>query len=147
MKNIKSHLESLKSEADSNENAGGQADIDSTFQGGVQHWNMIDMILRIFWCNFYTIRIQLKKLCSLVELGQGGLGTYLQCPRCNLLFQGMVEKGPEKCPRTLIFLFGNYWVSQKKRTFRMLLKPQCTGSITRSRHPLCLEINFLVVSY
>ena len=37
MKNIKSHLESLKSEADSNENAGGQADIDSTFQGGVQH--------------------------------------------------------------------------------------------------------------
>ena len=36
MKNIKSHLESLKSEADSDENAGGQADIDSTFQGGVQ---------------------------------------------------------------------------------------------------------------
>ena len=34
---MKSHLESLKSEADSNENAGGQADIDSAFQGGVQH--------------------------------------------------------------------------------------------------------------
>ena len=35
----------------------------------------------------------------------------------------------------------------KKRTFRMLLEPQCTGSITTSRHPLCLEIVFLVVSY
>ena len=34
----------------------------------------------------------------------------------------------------------------KKRTFRKLLEPQCTGSITSSRHPLCLEINFLVVS-
>ena len=37
LKNKKSHLKSLKSEADSDENAGGQADIDSTFQGGVQH--------------------------------------------------------------------------------------------------------------
>ena len=35
----------------------------------------------------------------------------------------------------------------KKCTFRMLLEPQCTGSITSSRHPLCLGINFLVVSY
>ena len=35
----------------------------------------------------------------------------------------------------------------KKRTFRMLLEPLCTGSITSGRHPLCLEINFLVVSY
>ena len=37
----------------------------------------------------------------------------------------------------------------KKRTFRMLLEPQCssTGSITSSWHPLCLEINFLFVSY
>ena len=36
----------------------------------------------------------------------------------------------------------------KKRTFRMLLEPQCTGSITSSRNPFCrLEINFLVVSY
>ena len=37
----------------------------------------------------------------------------------------------------------------KKRTFRMLWEPQCqcTGSITSNRHPLCLEINFLVVSY
>ena len=35
----------------------------------------------------------------------------------------------------------------KKRTFRMLLEPQCTGSITSSRPPLCLEINFSVVSY
>ena len=35
----------------------------------------------------------------------------------------------------------------KKRTFIMLLEPQCTGSITSSRLPLCLEINFLVVSY
>ena len=35
----------------------------------------------------------------------------------------------------------------KKRTFRMLLEPQCTGSITSSRHPLCLEIDYLVVSY
>ena len=34
-------MESLESEADSDENAGGQADIDSTFQGGVQHWNII----------------------------------------------------------------------------------------------------------
>ena len=38
-------------------------------------------------------------------------------------------------------------VSQKKNTFIMLLQPQCTGSITSSRrHPLCLEISFLVVS-
>ena len=44
VKSIKYHLESLKSEADSDENAGGQADIDSTFQGGVQHWNIIGMI-------------------------------------------------------------------------------------------------------
>ena len=35
----------------------------------------------------------------------------------------------------------------KKRTFRMLLEPRCTGSITSSRHPLRLEINFLVFSY
>ena len=35
----------------------------------------------------------------------------------------------------------------KKRTFRMLLEPQCTGSITICRQPLCLEIDFLVVSY
>ena len=34
----------------------------------------------------------------------------------------------------------------KKRTFRMLLEPQCTGSNTSNRHPLCMEINFLVVS-
>ena len=34
-----------------------------------------------------------------------------------------------------------YRVSQK-RTFRMLLGPQCTGSITICRHPLCLEIDF-----
>ena len=34
----------------------------------------------------------------------------------------------------------------KKRTFTMLLEPQCTGSITICRHPLCLEIDFLVVS-
>ena len=27
----------------------------------------------------------------------------------------------------------------KKRTFRILLEPQCSGSITSSRHPLCLE--------
>ena len=40
-----------------------------------------------------------------------------------------------------------YRVSQKKCTFRMLLEPQCTGSITSSRHPFCLEINFLVVYY
>ena len=44
-------------------------------------------------------------------------------------------------------LFVKYRVSRNKRTFRMLLEPQCTGSITSSRHPLCLEINFLVVSY
>ena len=30
----------------------------------------------------------------------------------------------------------------KKRTFRMLLKPQCTGSIKSSRNPLCLAINW-----
>ena len=30
----------------------------------------------------------------------------------------------------------------KKRTFRMLLEPHCTDSITSSRHLLCLEINF-----
>ena len=35
----------------------------------------------------------------------------------------------------------------KKRTFRMLLEPQCTGSITICRHLLCLEVDFLVVSY
>ena len=35
----------------------------------------------------------------------------------------------------------------KKRTFRIMLEPQCTGSITICRHPLCLEIDFLVVSY
>ena len=40
-----------------------------------------------------------------------------------------------------------YRVSQKKRTFRMLFKPQCTGSITSSRVSLCLGINLLVVSY
>ena len=40
-----------------------------------------------------------------------------------------------------------YRVSQKERTFRMLLEPQCTGSITICRHPLCLEFDFLVVSY
>ena len=40
-----------------------------------------------------------------------------------------------------------YRVSQKERTFRMLLKPQCAGSITICRHPLCLEFDFLVVSY
>ena len=34
----------------------------------------------------------------------------------------------------------------KKRTLRMLLEAQCTGSITSNRHPLCLEI-FLVVSH
>ena len=101
MKNIKSHLESLKSEADSNENAGGQADIDSTFQGGVQHWNMIDMKLRIFWCNFYTIRIQLKKLCSLVELGQVGLGTYVQDA---IWFSGNGGEGPGKMPQDTYFL-------------------------------------------
>ena len=27
----------------------------------------------------------------------------------------------------------------KKSTFRMPFEPQCTGSITSSRHPLCLE--------
>ena len=36
---------------------------------------------------------------------------------------------------------------QKKRAFRMLLEPQCTGSITICQYPLCLEIDFLVVSY
>ena len=35
----------------------------------------------------------------------------------------------------------------KKCTFRMLLEPQCIGSITICRHPLCLEIDFLVVTY
>ena len=35
----------------------------------------------------------------------------------------------------------------KKRTFGILLEQQCSGSITSSRHPLCLEINFFVVSY
>ena len=35
----------------------------------------------------------------------------------------------------------------KKRTFRMVLEPQCTGSITICWQPLCLEIDFLVVSY
>ena len=35
----------------------------------------------------------------------------------------------------------------KKRAFRMLLEPRCTGSITSSRHPLRLEINFVAVSY
>ena len=39
-----------------------------------------------------------------------------------------------------------YRVSQNKRTFRML-EPHCTGSNTICRHPLCLEIDFLVVSY
>ena len=34
----------------------------------------------------------------------------------------------------------------KKCTFRMLLEPEYTGSITSSWHPLCLEMNFLVVS-
>ena len=34
----------------------------------------------------------------------------------------------------------------KKRTFRKLLEPQCTGSIS-SQHPLYLEINFPVVFY
>ena len=41
----------------------------------------------------------------------------------------------------------NYTCVPKKRIFRMLLGPQCTGSITIYRHPLCLEIDFLVVSY
>ena len=36
---------------------------------------------------------------------------------------------------------------KKKRTFRMLLEPQCTGSITICRHTLCQEDDFLVVSY
>ena len=50
-------------------------------------------------------------------------------------------------------LIGEYLVKQvttgcpKKRTFTMLLEPQCTGSIASSQHPLCLEINLLVVSY
>ena len=35
----------------------------------------------------------------------------------------------------------------KKRTFKMPLEPQCTGSIRSSQHPMCLEINFSVVSY
>ena len=30
----------------------------------------------------------------------------------------------------------------KKRTFRMLLEPQCAGSITSSRHPLVSENQF-----
>ena len=61
-------MESLKSEADSNENAGGQADIDSAFQGGVKHWNIIGMILRILWGNFYTIQIQLNKKVMFKEV-------------------------------------------------------------------------------
>ena len=38
-----------------------------------------------------------------------------------------------------------YRVSQTRH--RMLLEPHCNGSITSSRHPLSLEINFLGVSY
>ena len=40
-----------------------------------------------------------------------------------------------------------YRESQKKRTFRMLLEPQCTGSIISSQHPIGLEMIFLVVFY
>ena len=35
--NLQSHLKSLKCEADSDEDARGQADINPTFQGGVEH--------------------------------------------------------------------------------------------------------------
>ena len=34
-------------------------------------------------------------------------------------------------------------MSKKKRTSRVLLEPQCTGAITSSRYPLCLEIDFM----
>ena len=51
--------------------------------------------------------------------------------------------------------FGFYWSyiipiitgCPKKRTFRMLLEPQYTGSIRNRQHPMCLEIIFSVVSY
>ena len=39
------------------------------------------------------------------------------------------------------------YFDDKKSTFRMLLEPLCSGSITDSRRPFCLGINFLVVSY
>ena len=39
----------------------------------------------------------------------------------------------------LVVIWFIYWVSQKKGTNRMLLEPRCTGSITSSWHPLCLE--------
>ena len=41
----------------------------------------------------------------------------------------------------------NHISNPKKTTFRMLLEPQCTGSIRSSQHPMCLEINFSLVSY
>ena len=35
----------------------------------------------------------------------------------------------------------------KKRTFKMLLDPQCTDSTTSGGRPLCLDVKFLVVSF
>ena len=54
-------------------------------------------------------------------------------PSCSNNAVGEIEKASTGCP--------------KKRTFRMLLEPQSAGSITIFRHRLCLEIDFLVVSY
>ena len=45
------------------------------------------------------------------------------------------------CNYLYLFMY-LYLQLPKRRTFRMLLEPQCTGSITRTRHSLCLEINF-----
>ena len=50
------------------------------------------------------------------------------------------------CNYLYLFMY-LYLQLPKRRTFRMLLEPQCTGSITHSPLPLCpLESNFLVVS-
>ena len=56
----------------------------------------------------------------------------------------MCQTGPIFISICLHILQG---VPRKKLSFRMLLELQCTGSITCSWQPLCLEINFLVVSY
>ena len=51
---------------------------------------------------------------------------------------------PMWCPGVDMYM---YTECPKKRIFRVLLEPECTGSITICRHPLCLEIDFLVISY
>ena len=78
--------------------------------------------------------------------------TAIKCSSTRLIHQvgamraGGGSTGVPLVGSTLLKL-PNYRVSKKKRNFRMLLEPQCTGSITIGRHPLSLEIDFLVVSY